>query len=186
LKIRRAIHGCPQHQKYPKPSYAKSRPSRKKADRVLPEGSEEATKHGRGAHRDRVLSTGAGPTAAHLTNPAHHYQTSVSRNPWPAILREERRRPWYGDAGTRDDEQRIQPWNPARLKRHAALQLPPFSVGGVGFAAGRREIGNGAAERSLTPMIPDETVFGTLRVVSDILESMGRAHGFGFCARAWH
>jgi polyribonucleotide nucleotidyltransferase len=40
---------------------------------------------------------------------------------------------------------------------------------------GRREIGHGAlAERSISPLIPDEAVFPyTLRVVSDILESNG-------------
>jgi len=55
--------------------------------------------------------------------------------------------------------------------------FPPFSVGEVGFmrGPGRREIGHGAlAERALTALIPDETIFPyTMRVVSDILESNG-------------
>jgi polyribonucleotide nucleotidyltransferase len=63
--------------------------------------------------------------------------------------------------------------------------FPPFSVGEVGFmrGPGRREIGHGAlAERSLTPMIPDETAFPyTLRVVSDILESNGSSSMASVC-----
>jgi len=55
--------------------------------------------------------------------------------------------------------------------------FPPFSVGEVAFLRGpsRREIGHGAlAERALSAVIPDESVFPyTLRVVSDILESNG-------------
>jgi polyribonucleotide nucleotidyltransferase len=82
--------------------------------------------------------------------------------------------------GTKEDEQRIELLDPSgdtskRFMLH--YNFPPFSVGEVGFmrGPGRREIGHGAlAERSLSPMIPDETKFPyTLRVVSDILESNG-------------
>src|SRR6266404_3278158 len=55
--------------------------------------------------------------------------------------------------------------------------FPPFSVGETGRtgAPGRREIGHGAlAERSVEPMIPDETDFPyTIRVTSEIMESNG-------------
>ncbi len=82
--------------------------------------------------------------------------------------------------GTKEDEQRIELLDPTgdtskRFMLH--YNFPPFSVGEVGFmrGPGRRELGHGAlAERSLSPMIPDETKFPyTLRVVSDILESNG-------------
>jgi polyribonucleotide nucleotidyltransferase len=82
--------------------------------------------------------------------------------------------------GTKEDEQRIELLDPAgesskRFMLH--YNFPPFSVGEVGFlrGAGRREIGHGAlAERALSTVIPDETVFPyTMRVVSDILESNG-------------
>jgi polyribonucleotide nucleotidyltransferase len=63
--------------------------------------------------------------------------------------------------------------------------FPPFSVGEVGFmrGPGRREIGHGAlAERSLSPVIPDEKKFPyTLRVVSDILESNGSSSMASVC-----
>jgi polyribonucleotide nucleotidyltransferase len=81
--------------------------------------------------------------------------------------------------GTKDDEQRIELLEPGEASKRFMLHynFPPFSVGEVGFmrGPGRREIGHGAlAERSLSPVIPDETVFPyTLRVVSDILESNG-------------
>ena len=81
--------------------------------------------------------------------------------------------------GTKDDEQRIEMFDPSETSKRFMLHynFPPFSVGEVGFmrGPGRREIGHGAlAERSLTPVIPDEKKFPyTLRVVSDILESNG-------------
>ncbi len=81
--------------------------------------------------------------------------------------------------GTKDDEQRIEMFDPAETAKRFMLHynFPPFSVGEVGFlrGPGRREIGHGAlAERSLSPVIPDEKKFPyTLRVVSDILESNG-------------
>src|SRR6267378_3416767 len=89
--------------------------------------------------------------------------------------------------GTKDDEQRIEMFDPAMTSKRFMLHynFPPFSVGEVGFmrGPGRREIGHGAlAERSLTPMIPDETVFPyTLRVVSDILESNGSSSMASVC-----
>ena len=81
--------------------------------------------------------------------------------------------------GTKEDEQRIELLEPGEASKRFMLHynFPPFSVGETGFmrGPGRREIGHGAlAERSLSPLIPDETVFPyTLRVVSDILESNG-------------
>jgi polyribonucleotide nucleotidyltransferase len=89
--------------------------------------------------------------------------------------------------GTKDDEQRIELLEPGEASKRFMLHynFPPFSVGEVGFmrGPGRREIGHGAlAERSLTPMIPDETVFPyTLRVVSDILESNGSSSMASVC-----
>lgn len=81
--------------------------------------------------------------------------------------------------GTKDDEQRVEMFDPSVTSKRFMLNynFPPFSVGEVGFlrGPGRREIGHGAlAERSLSPVIPDEKAFPyTLRVVSDILESNG-------------
>src|SRR5207245_2315327 len=89
--------------------------------------------------------------------------------------------------GTKEDEQRIELLEPGEASKRFMLHynFPPFSVGEVGFmrGPGRREIGHGAlAERSLTPMIPDETVFPyTLRVVSDILESNGSSSMASVC-----
>src|SRR6202008_5171992 len=81
--------------------------------------------------------------------------------------------------GTKDDEQRIELFDPTETSKRFMLHynFPPFSVGEVGFmrGPGRREVGHGAlAERSLTPMMPAEDQFPyTVRVVSDILESNG-------------
>ena len=81
--------------------------------------------------------------------------------------------------GTKEDAQRIELLEPGEASKRFMLHynFPPFSVGEVGFmrGPGRREIGHGAlAERSISPLIPDETGFPyTLRVVSDILESNG-------------
>jgi len=89
--------------------------------------------------------------------------------------------------GTKDDEQRIELLEPGEASKRFMLHynFPPFSVGEVGFmrGPGRREIGHGAlAERSLSPMIPDETAFPyTLRVVSDILESNGSSSMASVC-----
>ncbi|MCC6857873.1 MAG: polyribonucleotide nucleotidyltransferase [Bryobacterales bacterium] len=81
--------------------------------------------------------------------------------------------------GTKEDEQRLELLEPGEAFKRFMLHynFPPFSVGEVGFmrGPGRREIGHGAlAERALTPVIPEDSVFPyTLRVVSDILESNG-------------
>jgi len=89
--------------------------------------------------------------------------------------------------GTKDDEQRIELLEPGEASKRFMLHynFPPFSVGEVGFmrGPGRREIGHGAlAERSLLPLMPDETLFPyTLRVVSDILESNGSSSMASVC-----
>ena len=89
--------------------------------------------------------------------------------------------------GTKDDEQRIEMFDLAETSKRFMLHynFPPFSVGEVGFmrGPGRREIGHGAlAERSISPMIPDEKSFPyTLRVVSDILESNGSSSMASVC-----
>ena len=89
--------------------------------------------------------------------------------------------------GTKDDEQRIELFDPSETSKRFMLHynFPPFSVGEVGFmrGPGRREIGHGAlAERSISPMIPDEKDFPyTLRVVSDILESNGSSSMASVC-----
>ncbi|MBV8708988.1 MAG: polyribonucleotide nucleotidyltransferase [Acidobacteriaceae bacterium] len=89
--------------------------------------------------------------------------------------------------GTKDDEQRIELFDPTETSKRFMLHynFPPFSVGEVGFmrGPGRREIGHGAlAERALSPMIPDEKDFPyTLRVVSDILESNGSSSMASVC-----
>ena len=63
--------------------------------------------------------------------------------------------------GTKDDEQRIELFDPSETSKRFMLHynFPPFSVGEVGFmrGPGRREIGHGAlAERALSPVIPQE------------------------------
>jgi polyribonucleotide nucleotidyltransferase len=89
--------------------------------------------------------------------------------------------------GTKDDEQRIELLEPGEASKRFMLHynFPPFSVGEVGFmrGPGRREIGHGAlAERSILPLIPDDTLFPyTLRVVSDILESNGSSSMASVC-----
>jgi len=81
--------------------------------------------------------------------------------------------------GTKEDQQRLELLDPSETYKRFMLHynFPPFSVGETGFLRGpsRREIGHGAlAERALSAVIPDESVFPyTLRVVSDILESNG-------------
>jgi polyribonucleotide nucleotidyltransferase len=89
--------------------------------------------------------------------------------------------------GTKDDEQRIELLEAGESSKRFMLHynFPPFSVGEVGFmrGPGRREIGHGAlAERSLSPMLPDEQAFPyTMRVVSDILESNGSSSMASVC-----
>jgi polyribonucleotide nucleotidyltransferase len=90
--------------------------------------------------------------------------------------------------GTKDDEQRLELLEVGESSKRFMLHynFPPFSVGEVGFmrGPGRREIGHGAlAERSLTAVMPDETVFPyTMRVVSDILESNGSSSMATVCS----
>lgn len=89
--------------------------------------------------------------------------------------------------GTKDDEQRIEMFDPSETSKRFMLHynFPPFSVGEVGFmrGPGRREVGHGAlAERALSPVIPDEGAFPyTLRLVSDILESNGSSSMASVC-----
>jgi polyribonucleotide nucleotidyltransferase len=89
--------------------------------------------------------------------------------------------------GTKEDEQRIELFDPSETSKRFMLHynFPPFSVGEVGFlrGPGRREIGHGAlAERALSPVIPDDNDFPyTLRVVSDILESNGSSSMASVC-----
>ena len=89
--------------------------------------------------------------------------------------------------GTKEDEQRIELFDPSETSKRFMLHynFPPFSVGEVGFmrGPGRREIGHGAlAERALATVIPDEKDFPyTLRVVSDILESNGSSSMASVC-----
>ncbi len=89
--------------------------------------------------------------------------------------------------GTKDDEQRIELFDPAETSKRFMLHynFPPFSVGEVGFmrGPGRREIGHGAlAERALSSVIPDDQAFPyTMRVVSDILESNGSSSMASVC-----
>ena len=80
--------------------------------------------------------------------------------------------------GPTGDEQIIDTLSPVDTKRYMHhYNFPPYSVGEVRMmrGAGRREIGHGAlAERAISPMLPDETVFPyTIRVVSEVLESNG-------------
>ena len=64
--------------------------------------------------------------------------------------------------------------------------FPPFSVGEVGRTGspGRREIGHGAlAERSIAPVIPDESEFPyAIRISSEIMESNGSTSMATVCA----
>jgi polyribonucleotide nucleotidyltransferase len=89
--------------------------------------------------------------------------------------------------GTKDDEQKIEMFDPSQTSKRFMLHynFPPFSVGEVGFmrGPGRREIGHGAlAERALSAVIPDEKEFPyTIRVVSDILESNGSSSMASVC-----
>ncbi len=68
---------------------------------------------------------------------------------------------------------------------HAALQLPPYSVGEVRRmgSPGRREIGHGKlAFRALRPMLPSKEKFPyTIRIVSEITESNGSSSMASVC-----
>ena len=80
--------------------------------------------------------------------------------------------------GTSDDEQRIDALLGESFKRFMLhYNFPPFSVGETKMLRGpsRRDVGHGnLAERSLIPMLPQDTDFPyTIRIVSEILESNG-------------
>jgi len=89
--------------------------------------------------------------------------------------------------GTKDDEQRIELYDPTVVSKRFMLHynFPPFSVGEVGMmrGPGRREIGHGAlAERALSAVLPDEKNFPyTVKIVSDILESNGSSSMASVC-----
>jgi len=88
--------------------------------------------------------------------------------------------------GTAEDQQRLDVLEGESFKRFMLhYNFPPFSVGEVGFlrGPGRREVGHGAlAERSLSAVVPDESIFPyTVRVVSDILESNGSSSMASVC-----
>jgi polyribonucleotide nucleotidyltransferase len=80
--------------------------------------------------------------------------------------------------GTGEDEQFIDALEGTDKRAlHAALQLPPYSVGETGRmgSPGRREIGHGKlAWRAIHPLLPKKDEFPyTMRVVSEITESNG-------------
>nr|MBN2277937.1 polyribonucleotide nucleotidyltransferase [candidate division Zixibacteria bacterium] len=88
--------------------------------------------------------------------------------------------------GTKIDEQRIDDLEGESTKSYMLhYNFPPFSVGEVRPIRGvsRREVGHGAlAERSLQPIIPNETRFPyTIRIVSDIMESNGSSSMASVC-----
>ncbi len=80
--------------------------------------------------------------------------------------------------GTKLDQQRIDNIQGAYEKTYMLhYNFPPYSVGEVKRlgSVSRREVGHGnLAERSLSPVLPDEKSFPyTIRVVSEVLESNG-------------
>ncbi len=87
--------------------------------------------------------------------------------------------------GTARDAQLLDTLEGEKKTLHAALQLPPFSVGECGRmgGAGRREIGHGRlARRSVQAMLPGADVFPyTIRVVSEITESNGSSSMASVC-----
>ncbi|MFN8186878.1 MAG: polyribonucleotide nucleotidyltransferase [Gaiellales bacterium] len=89
--------------------------------------------------------------------------------------------------GTAKEGQRIDDLSLEEERRFMHhYNFPPFSVGEVGFMRGpkRRDIGHGfLAQRSLEPMIPDESDFPyTIRLVSETLESNGSSSMGSVCA----
>ena len=89
--------------------------------------------------------------------------------------------------GSKSDTQDMDGWTggPTEKAFYLHYNFPPFSVGETGRTGGpgRREIGHGAlAERSITPMIPDEVDFPyTIRVTSEIMESNGSTSMASVC-----
>jgi polyribonucleotide nucleotidyltransferase len=88
--------------------------------------------------------------------------------------------------GTAKEGQRIDDLSLEQERRFMHhYNFPPFSVGETGFMRGpkRRDIGHGnLAQRSLEPMIPDESEFPyTIRLVSETLESNGSSSMGSVC-----
>jgi polyribonucleotide nucleotidyltransferase len=88
--------------------------------------------------------------------------------------------------GTSGEEQTIDGIGLEESKRFIHhYNFPPFSTGEVKRLRGpsRRDIGHGAlAERSLVPVIPDETEFPyTIRIVSEVLSSNGSSSMGSVC-----
>ena len=89
--------------------------------------------------------------------------------------------------GTKQDEQLLDGLDNETEKRYMhQYNFPSYSVGEArpSRGPGRREVGHGAlAERALVPVIPDEETFPyTIRVVSEVLESMGSTSQASICA----
>ncbi len=89
--------------------------------------------------------------------------------------------------GTIADSQKIDAIEGVKNKKFMLhYNFPPFSVGETGRfgGSGRREIGHGMlAERSLSYILPDESVFPyTIRIVSEILESNGSSSMASICS----
>ena len=89
--------------------------------------------------------------------------------------------------GTKEDAQMLDGIDEETSKRYIhQYNFPSYSVGEArpSRGPGRREIGHGAlAERALVPVIPSEEEFPyTIRVVSEVLESMGSTSQASICA----
>lgn len=87
--------------------------------------------------------------------------------------------------GSTTDEQKVDSLGGDLTKRFMLhYNFPPYCVGEVKpMRVSRREIGHGAlAEKSLRPILPDETTFPfTLRVVAETLESNGSSSMAAVC-----
>ena len=88
--------------------------------------------------------------------------------------------------GTAEDEQKLEGFQGESSKSFMLhYNFPPFSVGEIKpvRGPGRREIGHGdLAERSIAPVLPNETEFPyTIRIISDILESNGSSSMASVC-----
>jgi polyribonucleotide nucleotidyltransferase len=194
--VREELSDAMNTQKYPKlESYHRVREAKKKAVALFPE--EQQAEAGKlfdalkeRIFRDEMLKDRRRPDGRQFdeiraiwcevgTLPRTHGSAIFTRGETQALV--------TTTLGTKDDEQRIEMFDPSETSKRFMLHynFPPFSVGEVGFmrGPGRREIGHGAlAERSLSPVIPDEKKFPyTLRVVSDILESNGSSSMASVC-----
>jgi polyribonucleotide nucleotidyltransferase len=187
-KFRKDLADASNTQKYPKlESYAKIAEIKKKLIEAMPE--EQRPEAGKlydilkeSIFRDQMLNERRRPDgrAFDEIRPITIETGALARTHGSAIFtRGETQALVTVTLGTKDDAQRIELLEPGEASKRFMLHynFPPFSVGEVGFmrGPGRREIGHGAlAERSISPLIPDEATFPyTLRVVSDILESNG-------------